>query len=370
MDTAFGFGANGVNQTPTTPEDMTALNSAFTALGASCAANAPNLIKHLSTIEVARDMDIMRALLHQKTLTYMGASYGTYLGAWYAQLFPKRVGRFVLDGAIDPAVPAQQGWVDFAGGMELALHRFLADCPKHPVDCPSQLNGTASQNYATFENLVATITQTPVVVPGLEPLTRVRLMLGIASWLYDDAVGWERLRQALTSLWTSNDGRLFDENAYWWYGKDSATNSYDPSALQQDAILCLDRPSLPALADPNNQALAEAATVAPDFGDVFLWHEQICGNWPVQGSRPSSPLHAIGSPTIVVVGNKYDPATPYKHAVSLARQLQHARLLTWIGDGHTAYNRGSVCIDYAIDTFLVKGILPKVGKVCPAVPRA
>jgi hypothetical protein len=96
---------------------------------------------------------------------------------------------------------------------------------------------------------------------------------------------------------------------------------------------------------------------------------QLCGTWPGHGSRPPLPLHAVGSPTIVVVGNKYDPATAYKNSVALAKQLQHGRLLTWVADGHTAYNRGSSCVDDTIDRYLIKGIAPKVGKVCPAVAR-
>jgi hypothetical protein len=100
-----------------------------------------------------------------------------------------------------------------------------------------------------------------------------------------------------------------------------------------------------------------------------MWQQQVCVKWPVHTGHPAVPLHAVGAPPILVVGNRYDPATPYPWAVALAKQLKRGRLLTWNGDGHTSYRRGSACIDTNIDHYLLTGGLPKAGRVCPPVTR-
>jgi pimeloyl-ACP methyl ester carboxylesterase len=370
LDPLNGFGPSAINQLPATPSDIAAYNAASAALGADCLAKNPNLIRHVGTREVARDMDILRAALHQKRLSYLGGSYGTYLGAWYAQLFPKRVGRLVLDGAIDPSVTSERFYVQGAVAKEIALRRFLADCPTHPLNCPKQLMGSPAANYAAIEQLSSQLAQTPMVVPGLEPLTQVRLLDAIQAYLYDDSIGWLQLRRDLDALWNKSDGRPLDENAYWWNGKDPSTNDYPSGGDASWAIRCFDWLPQPDLADPSNPTLTQLAQSAPDFGAIDLWGDQVCAKWPVHVATPAKALHAVGAPPILVVGTKYDPATPYSWALSLSRQLPHARLLTWNGDGHEAYNRGSDCIDSAVDHYLLTGVLPRDRKVCPAVSRA
>jgi pimeloyl-ACP methyl ester carboxylesterase len=368
FDKAFGFGPTGVNQTPTTAPDKLALNNAMAALGADCATKMPRLIKHVGTREGARDLDIMRALLRQKKLNYMAISYGTYLGAWYAQLFPKNVGRFVLDGAIDPSVSTQSLYVDQILAQESALHRFLADCPKH-ANCPKQLQGSAAANLAAFRALSGKLASSPSGVSGLQPLTQSRFLWAVQSRLFRDEDGWSLLRVELGALWNKNDARALDEVAYGWLGKSVTTGQVDAGLAAGTGIWCYDWKAAPDLANPANMTIAKLAQTAPDFGAVDMWSQQMCVKWPVHTTAFAHTLRAVGSPAILVVGNRYDPATPYRWAVSLSKQLQHGRLLTWDGDGHTGYHRGSSCIDSAIDLYLFSGVMPKVGTVCAAVPR-
>jgi pimeloyl-ACP methyl ester carboxylesterase len=368
LNTALGFGPTGVNQIPTTSDEATAYNNAVAALGADCAAKNPACIRHVGTREGARDLDIMRAVLRQSKLNYMAISYGTYLGAWYAQLFPKNVGRMVLDGAMDPARNFQQLAVDGIRAQETALHRFLADCPKH-ADCPAQLRGSASANYATFALLAKSLAATPLAVSGLEPLTYARFMTAVQARLYRDQDGWPLLRQELGLLINSNNGKALDEVAYGWLGKSTSTGEFDAGVAAGNAIWCYDWRAGNDLTASGNHTLETLAVSAPDFGTVDMWQQQVCVKWPVHTGHAAVPLHAVGAAPILVVGNRYDPATPYAWSVALAKQLKRGRLLTWNGDGHTSYRRGSACIDTNVDHYLLTGGLPKAGRVGAPIPR-
>lgn len=126
-------------RTDVTPDDAgetDELVDAYKEFAEGCGADAPKLLRHVSTVEAARDMDVLRAVLGDEKLTYVGASYGTFLGATYAGLFPDRTGRLVLDGAMDPSLPARRLNLEQTEGFETAFQSFAKDCVKQP-DCPS-----------------------------------------------------------------------------------------------------------------------------------------------------------------------------------------------------------------------------------------
>ncbi len=376
LDTLNGFGPNAINSTPTTATDIATFNSATASFGAACKAKNPTLFDHIGTLNAARDMDVVRGVLGQKKLTYYGWSYGTYLGAWYAELFPSKVSRFVLDGAIDPSLDNLTSAYDQLQAFEIALHRFLNDCANH-TDCPPQLRGSPQANFATFQALSAQLATTPATSPtaqsmfGTQMLTQQLFLSSVLGMLYSDTWGWDTLRQALTTMLSAkHDPAYLLEIAYFEADKDPSTGAYSSNLSEAfNAISCYDYPPPPSVADASNDILATWSSDFPAFGSTFAWAQQICNQWPAHSATAPRQLHAKGSGPILVVGTKYDPATPYAEAVSLSKQLQHGRLLTWIGDGHTAYYRGSSCIDSSITTYLIKGTLPPVGKVCAAVKR-
>ena len=371
QDALNGFGTNPLNATPTTASDIATWDTAATAFGADCAAKNATMISHVGTLDAARDMDVLRAALHQSKITYYGWSYGTYLGAWYAQLFPTHTKRVVLDGAIDPSLDNATLALGQLAAFENALKRFLANCPKHK-DCPTKLSGTATQNYATFQTLSAQLATTPDANTGTnQPLTQELLLTAVIGALYDDEFGWAQLRQALSDLMGPNhDGGLALLLAYQNDDHNFPGSGYTSNLAQAfNAISCYDYKAPPNVANASNEIAATWTAKYPVFGATFAWAQQFCAFWPVHTTRAAVPLHAKGSGPILVVGTKYDPATPYSMAVALSKQLQHGRLLTWIGDGHTAYYRGSSCIDASITKFLTKGTLPPIGRVCAAVTR-
>ena len=379
LDSLNGFGPNPVNSTPTTLADIAKWDAFTKAFGAACKARNPKLFDHIGTQNAARDMDVVRVVLGQNKLTYYGWSYGTYLGAWYAQLFPKHVARFVLDGAIDPSLDNMTSSYNQLKAFENELHRFLTDCPNHQ-NCPKKLSGTGAQNFATFQKLSASLTlvEPKQTQPGLpntgypQFLTQNLFLTAVIGMMYSDTFGWDLLRQALANLLdTSNpNGQLMLQLAYFEDGKDPNTLQYQDNLAEAfNAISCYDYPAPPNISNMSNDIAGTWAQQFPAFGQSFAWGQQICAQWPAHSSVRPQQLHAKGSGPILVVGTKYDPATPYAGAVSLSKQLQNGHLLTWIGDGHTAYNRGSACIDGYITKYLLSGKLPPKGKVCPAVRR-
>jgi pimeloyl-ACP methyl ester carboxylesterase len=324
-----------------------------------CEVHSPALLAHVGTPDAARDMDIIRAVMGDAKLHYYGASYGTYLGAMYANEFPSKVGRMVLDGALDPSLSA----VDLARGQLTgfvnALAAFLADCVKQP-SCP--VGSTVAEGEARISALVNGADAHPLPSSSGRPVTQSLVVLGVLYPLYDRQGGWPVLREALAQALNGN-GDLLLAVADQYSGRNPDGHYPTNENEATYAVNCLDRPDHSTIAD--YEALAtEFEKTSPLFGSYFAWGDAPCSVWPVQSTAVPSPLHAVGAPPIVVVGTTRDPATPYQWAVNMAAQLSSGVLLTRVGDGHTAYGRGSACIDNAIQNYLVAGTLPAKGTVC------
>jgi pimeloyl-ACP methyl ester carboxylesterase len=303
-------------------------------------------------------MDVLRQALGDQKLTYLGKSYGTFLGATYADLFPKNVGRLVLDGALDPRIDATQLGREQAAGIQLALRSFLADCAKRS-GCPLGNDAAAAEQRLTA--MLASIRARPIRGDGVRMLDVALAETGIIAALYTDQA-WAFLRLAL-NLALSGDGRglLQLADSYDDRGPDGRYQSNELAA--NFAVNCLDRPDVTSVADI--QARVPSYTQAsPVFGSALAWGDLPCAYWPV---RPTGQPHAIsasGAAPILVVGTIRDPATPYAWAQGLASQLASASLLTYDGDGHTAYRRGSTCIDSAVDAYFLQGTVPARGLRC------
>ncbi|WP_371669980.1 alpha/beta hydrolase [Streptomyces sp. NBC_00289] len=354
-------------QTDATPDDAketTRLVDAYRKFAEGCGADAPKLLRHVSTVETARDMDIVRAALGDPKLNYVGASYGTFLGATYAGLFPGRVGRMVLDGAMDPALPARRLNLDQTAGFETAFQSFAKDCVQQ-TDCPLGSKGTKPAEVgkhlkAFFEKLDAH--PIPTGDADGRKLGEALATTGVIAAMYDEG-SWAQLREALTSAMKHNDGAGLLVLSDSYYERD-AEGRYTNLMFANAAVNCLDLPAAFSTPHQVRGALPAFEKASPVFGEGLAWASLNCAYWPVRATGEPHRIEAKGAAPIVVVGTTRDPATPYRWAQSLSRQLSSARLLTYEGDGHTAYGRGSTCIDSTINTYLLRGTPPAERKRC------
>ncbi|MET8325134.1 alpha/beta hydrolase [Streptomyces sp. NPDC005181] len=348
-----------VDQTPDDAAEVAELSDSFQQFADGCKQRSGKILPHVSTIETARDMDILRSLLGDEKLTYVGASYGTFLGATYAELFPARTGRLVLDGAMDPSLPSIEMNRDQTAGFETAFQSFAADCVKKS-DCP--LGTTSTADAATrLEQLFAGLDAKPLPTGETRKLGESLATIGVIAAMYDEST-WPQLREAIAGA-RAGDGSGLLALADSYYER-QPNGMYANLMPANAAVNCLDAP--PAFTGPSavRQALPSFEKASPVFGKPLAWASLNCADWPVGASGTPHRIEAKGASPIVVVGTTRDPATPYKWAQSLAGQLSSGRLLTYEGDGHTAYGRGSNCIDTAINTYLLDGTPPAEGKRC------
>ena len=335
---------------------LAALSKQF---GQECTSRSPKLVPNVGTREAAKDIDILRAALGDEKLTYLGKSYGTALGATYAELFPQRVGRMVLDGALDPALDGTALAEGQSVGFEVALRRFVENCPSND-DCPLPEDPAAA--LKKIDELLASIDKQPLKTDDGRPLTEALAVLGIVGSLYDDDSGWPALRYALTQAFTG-DGNVLISIADFYTDRDTDGKYTSNGNDALYAVNCWDKPATPGVAE--TEKLAEQwAVKAPRFGAYLAWGNLPCATWPGHSAVPPHPVAAAGAPPIVVIGTTYDPATPVQWAKALAGQLDEGVYLQWDGDGHTAYQRGSSCVDKAVDTYFIDGTAPKDGTVC------
>ncbi|GAA2709593.1 MULTISPECIES: alpha/beta hydrolase [Streptomyces] len=348
-----------VDATPDDEGEVRELVAAYKKFSKACAAHSGKLLRHVSTVEAARDMDVFRAALGDDKLHYVGASYGTFLGATYAGLFPSRVGRLVLDGALDPSLSARQVNRDQTAGFQTALSSFAEDCARHD-DCPLD-SGRADVASARLRGFFKHLDQHPLATGRSRPLTESLATTGVISAMYDEA-SWPLLRRALNDA-ESGDGALLLRLSDAYYERNEQGH-YTNLMPANAAVNCLDLPS--AFSGPADvrRALPAFEKASPVLGESFAWSALSCAYWPVRPTGGPHRIPARGAAPILVVGTTRDPATPYPWARSLARQLSSGRLLTYEGDGHTAYTRGSSCVDGAINDYLLGTTPPPASRRC------
>lgn len=327
------------------------------ALGAGCARRSGALAAHISTVEAARDMDILRAALGESTLDYFGASYGTKLGATYADLFPEKVGRFVLDGALDPALSSRELSLGQAQGFETALRSYVQDCVDQG-DCV--LGDSLDAGLARVSDFLDQVAESPLDTDTDRQLRIGNAFYGVVWPLYSEQA-WPYLTQALQEAFDGDGSMLlrFSDG----YSSRGPSGYTDNSLEANYAINCLDNPwSIPPAEVPDN--LADFEKASPTFGDVFAWGLTSCGGVKVRASEKPPRIDAPGAAPIVVIGTTRDPATPYAWAVSLADELDSGVLISRDGDGHTGYNSDNACVDDAVESYLIDGTVPEDGLSC------
>jgi pimeloyl-ACP methyl ester carboxylesterase len=324
-----------------------------------CARRSGALLNHVGTESVARDLDILRAALGDEQLHYLGKSYGSFIGATYAQLFPTRVGRLVLDGAVDPSLDIEEKSLAQAAGFEQALAAFVADCQPQAF-CP--LRGGQAQGIRQVRDLLEQLDRRPLPTGEERRLTQSLGVLGVIVPLYEGRQGWPVLAVALRGAF-AGDGSTLLRLADLYLNRRS-DGRYDDN--QNEAIIAVNCIDQPGNAPPEQiqASLPRFRRASPTFGDYLAWGSLPCEYWPARPAGAARPITAAGAKPILVVGTIRDPATPYDWAVGLARQLKSGVLLTYVGDGHTAYARHSACIDGAVENYLLRGRPPRDGTRC------
>lgn len=348
-----------VDGTTDSAADEQAVVDAIAQVAALCGKNGGELVHHVGTVNVARDLDIVRSVVGDERFNYLGLSYGTNLGAVYAELFPQRVGRMVLDGAL----PASLDFVDItkeqAQSLEYAFHDFARDCAEQS-DCP--FTGGPKKVAAKLLAFLRALDDKPIMV-GKRVLNEAVASYAVLSYLYFPEYDYPALREALNALVKDREGgpllTLLDERQS--RGPDGAYLDNSTDAFY--AVTCADSGETVSR-DTARQYAKEWGAQMPAFGESLAWGVLTCNNWPKPGEAPITRTTAAGSAPILVVSTKHDPATPYQWGVRLADELASGHLLTWTGTNHTAYLSGSSCIDEHIDSYLLHGTVPSEGTVC------
>lgn len=331
-------------------------------LAQGCQARSGELFGHVSTIDTVKDMDILRAALAEARLNFLGKSYGTLLGATYAEQFPEQVGRFVLDGVLPPDLTPEEVAIGQAEGFERATRAWAQNCVDEG-QCP--LGNSVDAVMAGLRDLLNRLDSRPLPMRDgrLDRLTEGWAALGVAQAMYDQGA-WATFTEAIRDVVRQGDGtelmRIADS-----YARRDPNGNYTDNLLEAFyAIGCSDNPDSTDPAVYAERAV-KAAQKAPTFGTFLAWSSTPCAGWPVKsgGGGPHT-ISAEGSAPIVVVGTTRDPATPYEWSVRLHDQLANARLLTFDGDGHTAYARSNDCVDDAINDFYTDGTLFDDGLKC------
>ncbi|MEV4135388.1 alpha/beta hydrolase [Dactylosporangium sp. NPDC049742] len=320
-------------------------------LAQSCGDKYGDKLRFYSTEQTARDMDALRAAVGEQQMTYLGYSYGTLLGAVYAQLFPKNVRAFVLDGAVDPTLSMQDSAEKQAAGFEHAFDNFTTWCKANVTACP-----IGPDPRAVVTKAIADARTSPVQGKGRNA-TAGWVFTAVVSSLYSES-GWRVLAQAMQDLRNGKPEKMFQlADSYAERDPEGKyTNMFDANA----AVGCADSDDTPTV----EQARAlqpQWRQKYPLFGGALALN-LICAQWP--GKRDPYPAGvATGSAPIVVIGTLGDPATPYEQAPALAKMLGVGTLITWKGEGHTAYPKTGCVID-AVNRYLIDLRVPPAELTC------
>lgn len=361
---------------PDTPAEEEVWRRADDKLAAACARHGGPILDHMSSADVARDLDLIRVRLGDRKLTYVGYSYGSLLGQTYANLFPDHFRALVIDGVVDPVVatqgPPPQGLTTpaatrmaAAGGAGQTLDQFFQHCDAAGAAC--EFSGHSA---ARFARLAARLRGHPA--PIVDPAT------GQARTLtYNDFIG-----TALGAMWTAENWPGFGHFLA------SVESQLESAVTPRRAVAAAAQENYPnlwegepgvACSDQVNPRSFPAWQRAADraerqygyFGRIYAWVWSQCRSWPLSAGRDGyhGPWTARTAAPVLIVGNYYDPATPYAGAVGASRLLPDSRLLSYAGWGHVAFHfRHNACVDNAVVEYLVTDRLPAPGTVCQPDP--
>ncbi|GAA2841787.1 alpha/beta hydrolase family protein [Leucobacter komagatae] len=324
--------------------------------GEACLEKTGDLLGHVDTVSTVRDLDMLREIQGDEQLNYLGYSYGTHIGARYAEMFPDRVGKLVLDGVLDPTATEADVVREQTRGFELALRSYVTAC-LGAKECP--LSGTVDEAMGQISALLDDVDATPIVASDGRTLTTSTMLTAIITPLYAES-NWGYLNSLFASV-AEGDADIAFALADSYYGR--LDGEYlDNSTEAFQAINCLDYPNA---VDPERmrEEAAELEKIAPTIGRFQGYGDVSCAGWPFKGVDERAPVKAAGADPILVVGTTGDPATPYKWAEALAEQLESGVLVRYEGEGHTAYGQNS-CVNSVVESYFVDGVVPESGVSC------
>lgn len=351
------FGAGSADGLEQGSDEWIAANFADAeAFGKACAESTGALLAHVDTASTVQDLDMLRAVVGDAKLNYLGYSYGTYIGALYADAYPERVGRLVLDGAMDPSASEADVVREQTLGFENALRAYVTDCLTRE-SCP--LDGPVDNAMAQIGDLLDRVDENPIEGSDGRTLYTGTMLTAIVTPLYSQD-SWGYLDKLFETVAVGDADTAF-LLADFYYNRENG-EYLDNSTEAFMAINCLDYPN-----DLDNERMREAAAelagIAPTIGRFQGYGDIGCAAWPHKAAQGRGAVSAEGADPILVVGTTGDPATPYKWAESLANQLDSGVLVTYVGEGHTAYGDNE-CVNRTVHDYLLRGTVPKRDPRC------
>jgi pimeloyl-ACP methyl ester carboxylesterase len=345
------------------------------SLADRCLTRGEEIAPHMSTADVVRDLDLLRRAVGDRRLTYLGFSYGSYIGNTYANLFPQKVRALVIDGVLDPRLwsSGRQIESDRVATQE-EFDEFLRLCEEAGPQCAFS---DGDQTAERWEALARAVEEEPIDL-GDGFLYTYDFLIGDAAgamyspevwggpegygafldFLADAALGDQSARRRARAIrlgiikeiehGTAREAD-YDNGFDAYFGNQCADTQY-PDTFEE--FLEIDR----------------FAREGSRFGPFWWWFNNGCADWPVAADRFTGPWSVRTSKPVLVVGNFFDGVTDYRGAQASARLLRGSRLLSYAGWGHTAYER-SECTTEFVDAYLLGGTLPPEGTVCPANPN-
>ena len=331
----------------------------------------PEILDHMDTRSVARDMDVMRALVKDQDLNFFGYSYGTYLGAVYTELFPDNVGRVVLDSAMDPTLSRQEAFEGDAAAEEQTLRTYI-ESQQGQAGFP--LNGPTDEAVTRLATFLDGLDANPLTVSdGADSLNRAEATNAIKELVVASPDKWPLLNEGLTQAMNAHDGTALMKNAGFLPGEGgpTATEAQIVEHLQSvygfAANRCLDFP------DTGNQASWDAALATyrrdyPVFHTLLPQHDAYCHGWGHTSKTKPVDVDVDATNPVLVIGILHDPTTPYPWSKALVSRLRNSHLLSvdMYGHGATGFNS---CATAKVNDYFVKGALPSDGEVCAANPK-
>lgn len=338
--------------------DLQAYLEANKATIAKCVEKTGPVLAHIDTISAAKDLDILRAVVNDPKLNYLGYSYGTFLGSTYASLFPENVGRVVLDGALDPSLSNEELTRGQARAFEKAIRAYVSSCLQQQ-GCP--VTGTVDTAVQEIRDLIQSVAASPRQAKDGRVVTGSTFVSGFILPFYNDD-NWPLLTKALDDA-MKGDASTMQQLADFSADRNPDGTYSSNSGFAFTAINCLD---YPMVTDTEGMRAEEQLLKqdSPTLGYFFAYGGTNCKDWPYKNVRTPAPVEYSGSASIVVIGTTGDPATPVEWAEALHKQLGNASLVTWKGEGHTAYGRSNSCVEDAVDLYLIDGKSPVDNTVC------
>ncbi|HUH53323.1 MAG TPA: alpha/beta hydrolase [Microbacteriaceae bacterium] len=327
------------------------------AFGEACLANTGELLGFVDTVSTVRDLDRLRQLVGDPKLNYLGYSYGTFIGALYADMFAQNVGHMVLDGALAPDVTLFEVVLMQQQGFEAATKTYLNECLSRS-SCP--FDGTVETAMAEIGELIEKVDKNPIQADDGRWVSSGTFITAIILPLYNED-NWPLLNDLFAEMREGQpDTAQFLADYYFsrnlGFYEDNSTEAFS-------AINCLDYPA-GGDAEQMRKEAAQIAKAAPTFGPYAGFGDVSCEVWPFDGPKERGPVRAEGSAPILVIGTTGDPATPYAWAERLVQQLESGVLITNNGEGHGAYTSGNMCIDRTVEEYFLLDLVPSEDPDC------